>query len=97
MLARLVRGCIALAFAAGVRAVLLQPATALLIPSRAASSRQLHDTGVAARANCVQIAADATGGGPGRPCADDSSPGTRLHRPGLHCWCACSCNQPPPC
>ena len=35
-------------------------------------------------------------GGPGRPLADASSPGTRLYRHGLHCLCARCCMHPPP-
>ena len=41
MLARLIRGCIAVAFTARVAAV-LHAATALLMPSRAASSATWH-------------------------------------------------------
>ena len=66
MLARLVRGCIALAFRSLLACPLLHAATALLIPSRGWRA-QLHCTGVATRAKCVQIATDATGGGLGRP------------------------------
>ena len=63
MLARMVRGCIALAFTAGVRAVASSHRLAEPVKGQRA---QLHYTGVAARANCVQIAADAALGGPGR-------------------------------
>ena len=42
MLSRLVRGCIALAFTACVLADLLRASTALLIPSRVASSATCH-------------------------------------------------------
>ena len=64
MLARLIRGCIALAFTATVPAVACSHRLAEPVKGQRA---QLHDTGVATRANCVQIATDATGGGPGRP------------------------------
>ena len=63
MLARLVRGCIALAFTACVPAVACSHRLAEPVKGQRA---QLHDTGVATRANCVQIAADASRGGPGR-------------------------------
>ena len=62
-LARLVRGCIALAFTASVPADQSSPRLAEPVKGQRA---QLHDTGVATRANCVQIATDATWGGPGR-------------------------------
>ena len=42
LLARLVRGCIAMAFTASVPAVGLHAATALLMPSRTASSGTWH-------------------------------------------------------
>ena len=64
MLARLIRGCIALAFTAGVRAVASSHRRADSVKEL---RTELHDTGVATRANYVQIAADATGGGPGGP------------------------------
>ena len=38
------------------------------------------------RDNCIQIATDAIRADPGRPSADASSLGTRLHRHSLHCY-----------
>ena len=55
MLARLVRGCIALAFTGLLAYSLLHAATALLIP-RQGQLAQLHDTSDATRATHVQIA-----------------------------------------
>ena len=64
MLARLVRGCIALAFTAGVRAV--ATSHRLADPVKGGKLSYMTRTGVATRANCVHVAGDATGGGPGR-------------------------------
>ena len=65
MLARLVRSCIALAFTASVPADQSshRPADDPVKERRT----QLHDSSNGTRANCVQIATDATRGGPGRP------------------------------
>ena len=82
MLARLVCGCIALAFTASVPADQSSQGHAHTVKGRRA---QLHGTGVATRANCILIVADGGRGGLGRPCADASSPGMRLHRPSLYC------------
>ena len=65
MLARLVRGCIALAVTAGVRAV--ATSHRLADPVKGGELSHMTRTGVATRANCVQVADDAPWGGPGRP------------------------------
>ena len=65
MLARLVRGCIALAFTACVLAVACshRPAD----PVKGSELSLLHGSSNGTRANRAQLAADATWGGPGRP------------------------------
>ena len=69
ILARLVRGCIAMAFTASAPAEQMSnPATALLMPSRAASSATSHWSCNASKpCTVVQIATDAGRGGPYRP------------------------------
>ena len=83
MLARLVRGCIAMVFTACVPADQSSHHHADTV--KGGEHTQLHGTGVDLRANHVQLATDAGRGGPGRRSADASSAGTRLYRYGLHC------------
>ena len=64
MLARLVRGCIALAFTAGVRAV--ATSHCLTDPVKGSKLSLLHDDSNGTRANRVQLATDTGRGGPGR-------------------------------
>ena len=64
MLARLVRGCIAMVFTASVPADQSSHRCADTVKG---GKLKLHGTGVATRANRVQIATDAAEGGPGRP------------------------------
>ena len=65
MLARLVRGCIALAFTSGVRAV----ASSHRLADDPVKERRthLHDSSNGTRANHVQLATYTGKGGPGRP------------------------------
>ena len=63
MLARLVRGCIALAFTACVLAVACSHR--LVDAVKGGEVTQLHGTGDGTRANCVLIATDGGRGGPG--------------------------------
>ena len=79
MLARLVRSWIAMAFLAGV------PASPYM-RCRQGRRAQLHGTRDGTRANRVQLATGAGGGGRDQPLTDGSTPGTRLDRHGLHCW-----------
>ena len=67
MLARLVRGCIALAFTASDACPLINPATALLNPSR--GGKLSYTTVAMEREHIVYSsdAADTGGSGPGRP------------------------------
>ena len=65
MLARLVRGCIALAFTAGVRAV--ATSHRLADPVKGSKLSLLHDGSNGTRANRVQLATDTGRDGPGRP------------------------------
>ena len=66
MPSRLVRGCIALAFTACVLAVASSHSLVDAVKGGKLSYMQ-HGTGIATRANCVQIATDTCLGGPGRP------------------------------
>ena len=65
MLARLVRGCIALAFTAGVRAV--ATSHRLADPIKGSELSLLHDGSNGTLANRVQLATDTGRGGPSRP------------------------------
>ena len=65
MPARLVRGCIALAFTACVLAVACSHCLADTVKGGELSYN--HAAGVATGANCVQLATDAGRDGPGRP------------------------------
>ena len=65
ILARLVFGCIALAFTAGVRAVATSHRRA--DPIKGSKLSYMTRTGVATRANRVQLATDTGRGGPGGP------------------------------
>ena len=65
MLSRLVRGCIALAFTAGVHAV--ATSHRLADPIKGSELSLLHDGSNGTRANRVQLAFDTGRDGPGRP------------------------------
>ena len=77
--AGLVSGCIAIAVTAGVRA-------APCMRCRQGQRAQLHSTSIKRRANPLQLATVAGGGGDGRRRAHASSPGTQLDSHGLSCW-----------
>ena len=63
MLARLVRVAASLLACPLINPASGSTALPIVIPSRAASLAYLHGTGVATRANCVQVATDAGSGG----------------------------------